>query len=327
MSTSWLLAMPTAQGSLSAPIFKEGVAMVLCLPSPACSRRLGESIGGGRVDEWGDVVRCVTLPGGSWTIRHDKTKAEIMRMLRWGGIVSTCEVTGLFQHLVPPEARDRPEVKNQSQVMVPDFRIQLPSSTTGFGLAPGEVATRLAELKFTCSEGHYKTGVRQREFQRAVDRRAGQLMNEYRAKAERMDELLGQEGRIRQQLDQYGDLITIVVGKFNELSEGGHQLLEAIAESRVALTARRAGEARQARSVEKGVVVGELRRQLSVVNLRASMACLLDRLEQAGEGGRLVTRRQEGILWEEERMREEREMMWAARVRGQALLQPGRILF
>ena len=48
--------------------------------------------------------------------------------------------------------------------------------------------------------------------------------------------LLKKGGRIRQQLDQYGDLITIVV----ELSEGGHKLLEAIAESRVALTARRA---------------------------------------------------------------------------------------
>ena len=112
--------------------------------------------------------------------------------------------------------------------MVPDFRIQLPSSTTGFGLAPGE-------LKYTCSELHYRTGVRQREFQRAVERRAGQLMNEYRAKAERMDELLGQDGRIRQQLDQYGDLITIVVGKYNELSEGGHKILEAVAESKVAI--------------------------------------------------------------------------------------------
>lgn len=142
-----------------------------------------------------------------------------------------------------------------------------------------------------------------------------------------MDELLGQQGRIRQQLDQYGDLITIVVGKFNELSEGGHQLLKAVAESRVAKTATRAGEAVLSRAMEKGVIVGELRRQLSVVNLRASMACLLERLEQAGEGGRLATRRQEGILWEEERMREERELIWAARVRGQALLQPGRILF
>ena len=96
--------------------------------------------------------------------------------------------------------------------------------------------------------------------------------------------LLKKGGRIRRQLDQYGDLITIVVGKFNEL-EWGHKLLEAIAESRVALTARRAGEAREVRSVEKGMVVGELRRQLSVVNIRASMACLLDRLEQAGVGG------------------------------------------
>ena len=29
---------------------------------------------------------------------------------------------------------------------------------------------------------------------------------------------------------------------------------------------------------------------------------------------------------EEERMREERELLWAARVRGAALLQPGRIM-
>ena len=92
------------------------------------------------------------------------------------------------------------------------------------------------------------------------------------------------------------------------------------------MIARRAGEAVVVRSVEKGVIVGELRRQLAVLNLRASMSCLIDRLEQSGEGGRLATRRQEGILWEEQRMREEREMMWAARVRGQALLQPGRIL-
>ena len=74
--------------------------------------------------------------------------------------------------------------------MVPDFRIQLPSSTARFGLAPGEVATRLAELKFTCSEGHYRSGVRQRGFKRAVDRRADLLMNEYCSKADRMDQIL-----------------------------------------------------------------------------------------------------------------------------------------
>ena len=84
--------------------------------------------------------------------------------------------------------------------------------------------------------------------------------------------------------------------------------------------------ARTNAAVEKGVVQGELRRQLSVVNLRATMSCLLDRLHQAGEGGRLRGKREEWMLRQEDRMREEREMIWAARVRGRSLLQPGRIM-
>ena len=250
-----------------------------------------------------------------------------MRMLSWSGIVATCEVTGLFQHLIPPAARDRPEVRNQSHVMVPDFRLQLPHTTPGLDLAPGETATRLAELKHTCSEEHYRTGTRQRTFQRAVDRRAGLLMGEYRGKADRMDTLLGEEGggRVRRKLDQYGELVGIVVGKYLELSEGGHLLLEAMASSRVAMLERKTGMASTNARVEVGVVRGELRRELSVVNLRASMACLLDRLHQAGEGGRLRGQRQEWMMREEERMREERELIWGARVRGRSLLQPGRI--
>ena len=43
-----------------------------------------------------------------------------------------------------------------------------------------------------------------------------------------MDTLLD-EGRVRHQLDLFGELITIVVGKHNELSEGSHTLLEAMA--------------------------------------------------------------------------------------------------
>ena len=64
--------------------------------------------------------------------------------------------------------------------------------------------------------------------------------------------------------------------------------------------------ARQDVKSEKGIIQGELRRQLSVVNLRASMSCMLDRLHQSGEGGRLRNRRQEWRVREEERMREER---------------------
>ena len=114
-------------------------------------------------------------------------------------------------------------------MMLPDFRVQLPHTTTGLDLAPGETATRLAELKHTCSEKHYRTGVRQHNFTQAVDRKAGLLMAEYQDKADRVDALLGEEGgggRVRRQLDQYGELVTIVVVKYLEMSEGGHQLLE-----------------------------------------------------------------------------------------------------
>ena len=329
LSMAWLLALPGAQSSISTPIFREGVAMVECVPSPACRDRLGERIGEGRVDLWGDTVKCQALPGGSWTIRHDRTKAEIMRMLGWSGIVASCEVAGLFQHLIPPVARVRQEIRNQSHVMVPDFRIQLPSTTPALDLAPGETETRLAELKHTCSESHYRTGRRQQQFTRAVDRKAGELMGEYQAKADRMDTLLGEgggEGRVRRRLDLFGELITVVVGKYNELSEGGHMLLDAMASSRAALVERRTGMASHDAKMEKGVIQGELRRQLSVVNLRASMACMLDRLHQCGEGGRLRNRRQEWRVREEERMREEREIQWATRMRGRSLLQPGRIL-
>ena len=155
-------------------------------------------------------------------------------------------------------------------------------------------------------------------------------MEEYRSKADRMDRMLGEEeegrGRVRRQLDTYGDLLTIVVGKFLEMSEDAHLLMAAMAESRVAKQARSYGQTRLDKQVEKGVVQGEIRRQLAVVNLSASMSCLLERLHQAGEGARLGARQQERMVREEERMREERELIWAARVRGTAILQPGRIM-
>ena len=107
-------------------------------------------------------------------------------------------MAGLFPHLIPQVARDRTDIRNQSHVMVPDFRIQLPSSTPALDLAPGETETRLAELKHTCSESHYRTGRRQQQFTRAVDRKAGELMGEYHGQG-RQDGHLAWRGRRRRQ--------------------------------------------------------------------------------------------------------------------------------
>ena len=158
-------------------------------------------------------------------------------------------------------------------------------------------------------------------------------MGEYQARADHMDALLGQGqeeggGRVRRQLDLYGELITIVVGKYLELSEGGQNLLKAMACSRVAKLERASGLASSDREREEGILRGEIRRQLSTVNLRATMSCLLDRLHQAGpgKGARLRNRRQEWMARQEERMAAEREGQWATRVRGHTLLRKGRIL-
>ena len=110
-------------------------------------------------------------------------------------------------------------------------------------------------------------------------------------------------------------------------------MLEAVACCRAEKLERSTGRASLDKKMEKGVIQGELRRQLSVVNLWASMACLLDRLHQCGEGGRLRNRREEWRVreeeWrvrEEERIREERKLHFANRLKGRSLLHPGRIL-
>ena len=124
----------------------------------------------------GDSLKREALAGNGWKVRHDRLQLEIVRLLGWSGVVATCEVTGLFQHLIPQEALSRVEVQNALQVMIPDFRLQLPA-TGNAGLATaGQVETRLAELKFYCGQNLYKLGVRKRQFTRAVEARAGTLM-------------------------------------------------------------------------------------------------------------------------------------------------------
>ena len=130
---------------------------------------------------------------------------------------------------------------------------------------------------------------------------------------------------MRRRLDQFGDLVTIIVGKYNELSDGGHFLLDAMAASRVAYEERSSGTHYRDKVAKKGVVQGELRRQLATVNLRAGMQLLLSRLHQVGEGARLQSKSHEWTLLQEGRMREEREGQWASRVRGQTLLRKGHI--
>ena len=141
-----------------------------------------------------------------------------------------------------------------------------------------------------------------------------------------MDQLLGEEGqgRVRRRLDQFGDLLGLVVGRFNEVSIDINNLIEKMADSRVDMMARREG--RHLSDQEKGVVVGQLRRQLSTASIRAASNCLLDRMHQCGEGANMVAKRREVAHWMEEVMKKDREVQWLAKLRGGQLVQKGRFL-
>ena len=103
LSTSWLLSLPGPHSGLASNIFSEAVCANLCLPSPSCRGIVGERIGRTTVDLYGDALMAAPLPGDSWRIRHDTIKSEINRLLYWCNMPATCEVFGLFSHLIPQE--------------------------------------------------------------------------------------------------------------------------------------------------------------------------------------------------------------------------------
>ena len=153
-----------------------------------------------------------------------------------------------------------------------------------------------------------------------MDKRDYMLMDEYREKADKMD---GQ-GRVRTKLEEFGDLMGLVVGRFNEVSNDVKNLIESMAGNRAALVARREG--RHLSDQEKGLVVGQLRRQLSTVSIRAGSCCLLDRMHQCGPGASLVAKRREVSHHMEGVMRQEGEVQWLAKLQGGQLFQKGRFL-
>ena len=129
LSSARLLSLPGPHNGLSSAIFSEAVCMNLCLPSPVCRDRVGKSIGRTKVDIHGDKVMAAHLPGDSWRIRHDTVKIEFNRLFMWSSMRSTCEVFGLFSHLIPQEGLNRLERGRQRQGMVPDFMLEVSSPT------------------------------------------------------------------------------------------------------------------------------------------------------------------------------------------------------
>ena len=129
LSSAFLLSIPGPSSSLSSPIFAEAVATLLCLPSRICTDRLGEKVGGSRVDKLGERVILENLPGGHWTDRHNSMEQEVAAICSYAGLPAEREPFGLFGHLLPQQALTRLQQNQRSQVLRPDLRFDIPPIT------------------------------------------------------------------------------------------------------------------------------------------------------------------------------------------------------
>ena len=190
------------------------------------------------------------------------------------------EVHNIFSRLIPQQGLARFESNRQRQSIIPDLRIKLPVGRI--------TKSVLGEVKVISNS---LTRYRPTWQERGVDRRADQLHNEYVLKARRVDTTYcgteqGQVGPVQNKLLSYERVRGLVFGAFGEASQPVHQLVDSIATSRVSVAVPQRGRMGVERSVagERAIVVGQVRRKLSIASVRAQCISLHGRLELIGTG-------------------------------------------
>ena len=108
---------------------------------------------------------------------------------------------------------------------------------------------------------------------------------------------------------------------FSEGSEDLHNLVHTLALQRANTVGLARG--RPASEEEIGMIVGQVRRRLSVACVRANKACLLSRLSVIGEAARQAHDRRQGQSMAEEIMRREQQAQWLGRVRHHGVAHRG----
>ena len=161
---------------------------------------------------------------------------------------------------------------------------------------------------------------------RGTDKRAGGLQTKHRKKAKKVDqEVLGQGGEVRgpveRRLDEFGDLLGLCFGAWGEASEGVHQLVQTLGESRLKYQGLQRG--RPGSDQELGLLVGQVRRRLSMVAVKAQVDCLLAKLHQVGPGNTQLAKKRTWAILEDQRMARERGAQWLRRVEGVHTLRKG----
>jgi hypothetical protein len=308
-TTAWLLTLT----GLTGPEFSEATAAQLCLPSPACSSRVGEKVRGAKsIDLFGDNIRSAKLKGDGFRKRHDLVKNFLFRKLRIAGDEAECEVFNLFARELPQEGLSRIERGRTRQTMVPDFKISVP-------VPGGRKEQRLFEMKVVSScPTRYPRNPRPEG--RAVDNRSKLLQAEYELKARKADQKfggaqVGEVGRMEQKLLNFGRVHGLVVGAWGEISEDFKMLMQVIADKKKEeLEAQTGVEDRRTMTAKLAIYISQNRQQLSRACVQSQARLILDRLEGLeGVSGEVARRRSNTVGLERKGEKERHPQIIATR--------------
>ena len=161
----------------------------------------------------------------------------------------------LFSRFIPQDSLARFESNRQCQALTPDFKIVFQVG--------GQYRSVLHELKIiSSSQTRYKPSWNER----AVDKRVGDLHQEYLNKARAVDQQYvgikpGSVGPVENKLLTYGRVQGVVFGAFAEASEPTHKLIDQLATSRITVAAPQRGRKGLERSREgkMALIVGQIR--------------------------------------------------------------------
>ena len=252
-------------------------------------------------------------------------------MCLWAGVTCDLEVFNLFSRELRQEGLSRLEQYQQRQGLVPDARIKMPRAAghEGGGAGQGRAAEShvLHELKvISCSISRYRPTWQER----AVDKRASLLPQEYLMKAKGADRKYNgvaadQVGPTERKLLQLGEVRGLVAGNWGEVSEATHALLHHLAASRVRVAAPTRGMRGLDRSeaAEKAIAISSLRRRLGVATVRAQCHSLLGRLEGLGPGTAAAANRRTWAAEQERAWQREDKAYSLARRQGHIAYRTG----
>ena len=137
-----------------------------------------------------------------------------------------------------------------------------------------------------------------------------------RAADQRQGFVQGEVGRVEARLASLGELRGIVVGNFGEVSSHTHDLIAALATSRVRKAGVNMGRRGWLRTeeAERAIAISGVTRRFAVMAVRCQASSLLGRLESLGPGGAAATgRRWQAAEVERQWRREERAHVLATR--------------